>query len=251
MTILSSIIKANFVASKWFDSTFLPLCLAKDGNRDFIDNVAPLYLVPGLKIYDVGGGKQPFVSLDKKKILDLHIVGLDIDQDELNRAPLGAYDEMMCIDISQVSGKSDGDLVICQAVLEHVRDTENAMKSISSLLKPGGKALIFVPSRNAVFARLNLMLPERVKRSLLFAIYPQTRTAQGFPSYYNNCTPRNLSSLAESSGMSVRKSYCYYMSGYFSFLFPLYVLWRLWILLFKTLSPAQASETFILVLEKN
>jgi SAM-dependent methyltransferase len=251
MSIFRTIINLNIVASRWFDKTFLPEYFSRDGNKDFVKNIAPDYLVSNMKIYDVGGGKRPFVDFETKKLLGLYVVGVDISQDELDQAPVGVYDGIICADISRVSGDGDGDLVICQAVLEHVSDTEQAMTSISSLLKPGGLALIFVPSRNAIFARLNVMLPERVKKWLLYFIYPHSMGAQGFPSFYNNCTPRDLIRLAELNGMVVRKSYLYYMSSYFSFLFPLYVLWRLWIVFFKAVSPVQASETFILILEKN
>src|SRR5262249_9719381 len=72
-------------------------------------------------------------------------------------------------------GSSEADLVICQAVLEHVADTGSAMSCIASMLKPGGVALLFIPSRNAAFARLNLALPSGFKRALLHGLYPSTR----------------------------------------------------------------------------
>lgn len=176
---------ANISLSQWFDRTFLSSSFLKDGNCDFIYDLAPSYLCQGMKIYDVGGGKQPFVSIEKKSDLGLKIVGIDISQSELDRAPGGAYDEVLCGDIANIKGHADGDLVICQAVLEHVKDTEGAMRSVASLLKPGGKALIFVPSRNAIFARLNILLSEEIKRKLLYSVYPSARAAQGFPSFYN------------------------------------------------------------------
>ena len=41
------------------------------------------------------------------------MVGLDIDADELARAPPGAYDETVCADITRHVGKGDADLVVC------------------------------------------------------------------------------------------------------------------------------------------
>ncbi len=72
--------------------------------------------------------------------------------------------------------------MICQALLEHVPSTERAFRAIGSLLKPGGLALIFAPSRNAVFARLNLLLPQRLKRAILFAVFPESRYRDGYSS---------------------------------------------------------------------
>lgn len=250
MKLMRKFINANIAMSKWFDQRFLPMPFCIDGNSDFIRNVAPPYLLRGSKIYDVGGGKQPYISVDQKHALSLYVVGIDISQKELDRAPAGAYDETMCADITRVFGYGDGDVVICQAVLEHVRDTEKALASIASLLKPGGKALIFVPSRSAIFARLNILLPESIKRKLLHTIFPHTKEAQGFPSYYDRCTPKEFLGMAKANQMAEIKAFYYYVSSYFSFFFPVYFIWRLWIVIFAALAGRQAAETFSLVLER-
>jgi len=247
---LRSLINANIRLSKWFDRQFLPSSFVKDGNQDFIFEMAPSYLRQGMKIYDVGGGKQPFVDTNKKSDLCLTVVGIDISQPELDLAPVGAYDETVCADIANVHGLADGDMVLCQAVLEHVQDTEGAMRSIASLLKPGGKALIFVPSRNAVFARLNILLPENIKRKILYGVFPNTRTAQGFHSFYHRCTPDDFIAMAKHNGLAVVESRYYYISSYFSFLFPVYLVWRIWVVLFKSIVGHQAAETFSMVLVK-
>ena len=250
MSVLRKFLNANISLSKWFDRRFLSPSYLIDGNKDFINQMAPSYLLQGMKIYDVGGGKQPFVDVNKKNQLSLTVVGIDISQSELSRAPIGGYDETVCADIANVQGKGDGDLVICQAVLEHVKDTEGAMRSIATLLKPGGKALIFVPSRNAIFARLNILLPESVKRKILFSVFPSTSVAQGFPSFYHKCTPNDFILMAKKNGLVAGESRYYYISSYFSFLFPVYLIWRLWIMLFKAIAGHQAAETFSMVLIK-
>lgn len=243
-------IDANIAISRWFDNSFLPSSYLMDGNQQFIKSIAPRYISPGLKIYDVGGGKQPYLNVSIKNKFGLYVVGIDIDGQELESAPKGAYDETICADISNLKGRGDGDVVICQAVLEHVQDTDRAISSIATLLKPGGKVLIFVPSRNAIYATLNRVLPEYIKQSILWSLYPRTRHGQGFKSYYHKCTPNDLIRTLEACGMVLLESHYYYISSYFSFFFPVYILWRIWILLFKFFSGNQAAETFTLVLEK-
>ena len=250
MSIVRSFMNLNVRLSQWFDRIFMPVEYLKDGNQDFIKAFAPSYLKSGQKIYDVGGGKQPFVSLEKKTANQMTVVGIDISATELARAPAGAYDESVCADIADYQGRGDGDIVICQAVLEHVQNTEGAMQSIASILKPGGRALIFVPSRNAVFARLNLLLPQTLKQKILFAVYPSTRAAQGFPSYYHRCTPNDLVAMAKTNGMTLETGRYYYISSYFSFLFPVYLVWRIWMVLFKAAAGRQAAETFSFALIK-
>lgn len=250
MKIIRSFITWNVSISKWFDRKFLPPALLLDGNQDFLLNFAPKYLSSNQKIYDVGGGKQPYIDVTKKQRLNLTVIGVDISASELAKAPSGAYDETICADIAQYKGRNDGDIVICQAVLEHVKDTPGAIASISSLLKPGGKALIFVPSRNALFARLNLLLPQKIKERILFSVYPTSRAAQGFPSFYYRCTPDDFIALANASNMELTAAKYYYISSYFGFFFPLYVVWRIWILLFKLVAGHQAAETFSMMLVK-
>lgn len=221
-----------------------------DGNQDYINSLVPSYLKENLIIYDVGGGKGPYLSADKKNALNATVVGLDIDKEELHQAPEGAYNKIICADISNFRGNQDADIVLCQAVLEHVKDVENAFAAISSILKNGGLALIFVPSRNAVFARLNIVLPQNIKKAVLYYIYPNTARDQGFPSYYDKCTPLEFKQLARDNNFSVIEERFYFKSGYFTFFFPAYLVWRLWILLFHFLLKEQAAETFSLVLKK-
>jgi len=248
-SVIKKFIQANINLSYSFD-LILPKKYRIDGNRYFIDKFAPFYLQNSLTVYDIGGGKNPYISQETKHKLKLKIIGLDIDQDELNRAPVDAYDKTICADITEFRGQSDADLIICQALLEHVKNVDHAFAAIASILKPGGFALIFVPSRNALYARINLLLPQSLKKKILHTIYPKTRESQGFPSYYDQCTPRDFRRLAKKHNLNVEKESFHYISSYFSFFFPLYLLWRLWILGFHAVAGEQAAETFCMALKK-
>jgi SAM-dependent methyltransferase len=228
----------------------LPKKYSVDGNQDFVKAFIPKYFKENLKIYDVGGGKNPYLDPEKKRILNATVSGLDIDERQLDSAPIGAYDRIIASDITKFQGNSDADLVICQALLEHVRDTEKAFAAISSILKPGGVALIFVPSRNAIYSRINILLPQSVKKWVLHTLYPATKGKQGFHAYYDKCTPRDFRRLSERNGLSVVEERHYFISSYFSCLFPIYLMWRAWILTFHFLSKEQAAETFAMCLRK-
>jgi trans-aconitate methyltransferase len=242
-------INANIAASRAFDN-LLPEKYRIDGNRDFANRIVPAALSEHFKIYDVGGGKSPCISYNQKIRHGLHITGIDIDANELAAAPYDLYDSTLCADITNYRGQSDGDLVIARTVLEHVKDTKAAFAGLASLVKPGGKILVFVPSRNAVFARLNLLLPESLKRKILFAVFPDKKELQGFAAHYDLCTPRDFKKLAAENGLTVEREYLYFISSYFSFFFPAYLIWRLWIFAFEYLAGEQSAETFALVLRK-
>jgi SAM-dependent methyltransferase len=248
-SLFRKLIASQIRLTRKFDG-FLPSQHLIDGNADFIDNLVPQYTFAGAVVYDVGGGKNPVIDAERKAQLGLKIIGLDIDAGELAAAPPGRYDHTICADIVSYRGARDADLVICQALLEHVLDTGHALEAIASILKPGGQALLFVPSRNAVYARINLLLPQRLKERILFGIYPHMRRSQGFLAHYDRCTPAALQALALRKGLRTVERPVYFQSDYFRFCFPIHALWRIWVLLFRSLAGDQAAETFSLVLRK-
>ena len=249
MNVVRKLFDSNIALSSRFDAR-LPEVFRTDGNTDFLNRFAPPFIGPRSRLVDVGGGKQPYLDARTKSALAVHVTGIDISQEELDRAPAGAYDATICADISIYRGATNADVIVCQAVLEHVPDVARAFAAFASILRPGGVALIFLPSRNAVYARLNLLLPEALKRRILFYIFPQARAAQGFTSYYDRCTPRDFQVLAESHGFTVEAMQLYYASSYFSFLTPLHIAWRLWVFLFRALDELRAAETFAMALRK-
>jgi len=208
------------------------------------------YVHKGFRVVDVGGGRHPFFSANRKSELALKVIGLDISMEELMKAPQNAYDELVCMAVENFEGTLDADLVVCIAVLEHVRSSRLAISSISRMLKPGGRALIFVPSRTALLTRRNLMLPETWKRRLLYFTFPETVKTSGFKSYYDDCTPRQVRANVESSGCTAERELYFFSSGYFRVFFPMHVCWRVWLVIFRLLRGKQAAETFTFIIRK-
>lgn len=251
--IIKKLISQQTSLSRGFDKAFLPEKFLVDGNQDYLKNLLPRMLerLPqGQTVYDVGCGKNPAISAEIKRKLQAKVIGIDLSASELGRAPAGRLDDCIEADICDYRGRQDGDLLLCQAVLEHVPDVDAAFASMSSMLRKNGVAMIFVPSRNALFARLNIILPQRIKLFLLHGIYPASRRDQGFPSFYNRCTPSDFRLLAAKHGFTVEEVRTYYVSSYFGFFFPLYLFWRIWILLFEKINSEQAAETFYMKLRR-
>ena len=243
------LIASQVALSSAFDR-LLPRRISVDGSKDFKQRIVPSYLRSGLVVYDVGGGARPCVDADTKRRLALTLVGLDVDEQEFTKAPPGIYDRAIVSDVAACREQRVADLVVCKSTLEHVENTEAALAAMARLLRPGGTLLLFAPSRNALYARLNLLLPERMKRGLLAAFFPGKADHLGFPARYDRCTPRNFRRFAlrqELEGIEVRP---YYASSYFSVAFPIYVLWRAWILAFRAVCGEGAAETFVLIARK-
>ena len=110
--------------------------------------------------------------------------------------------------------------------------------------------MLFVPSRNAAYARLSLVLPESWKKWLIRKVMPGSAHMRGFKAYYDRCTPRQFRAMADRCGFEVEEVKCYFISSYFSHFFPLYVLWRCWMRLFHLFNGENAAETFTMVLRK-
>lgn len=108
MRLFRRFVNLNRKVSQWFDRVFLPACYRVDGNRDYADNLVRSYVKPGDLIYDVGG--NPFFSAEEKSRFSLRITGIDISEQELVRAPAGAYDELLVCDIANMAGRHDGDV---------------------------------------------------------------------------------------------------------------------------------------------
>jgi 2-polyprenyl-6-hydroxyphenyl methylase/3-demethylubiquinone-9 3-methyltransferase len=247
---IKSFVSFNQNVSRWLNK-LLPESVCQDGNSFFRTRILPGLLQNGAVIYDLVGGKQPFVTSEIKTRWSLKVVGLDLSADELKSAPPGVYDTTIVADLCEFKGNSDADIVICQATLEHVHDTRGAICSITSILKIGGIAYIFfAPSRNAVFARLNLVLPQRTKEKILFLLLPETEGSQGFPAYYDQCTPSELEALFREFNLRVVERKLFYMSTYFMVFSPLFVVWRLWQGIFYLIAGANAAKTFIYVVQR-
>jgi 2-polyprenyl-6-hydroxyphenyl methylase/3-demethylubiquinone-9 3-methyltransferase len=247
-------INVNRWLSRQFDRLLVPARWRVDGMKDYVHEVVPPLVKSGMQVFDIGGGKRPFVGMQMARPSNVSVVGVDIDADELAQAPQGLYDATIVADIASPRGlkakNRRANLVICAALLEHVNDNHQAMKNITEITKKGGKIALFIPAKYAAFAQLNRILPEKLKRKILFSIFPESAHAQGFPAYYDKCTPSDFIKLCEQNKFRVELVRTYYQSTYFSFFFPAHVLWRIYQLFSYVVLRRDAAESFSIVAVK-
>lgn len=229
--------------SRRFDELFFR-SFSIDGNMSFVEYVRGL-ATPSMLVADIGGGKTPFFSAEEVSALGLRVTGVDMDVSELEAAPDGAYSDVIVARVEDVDGPPVHDLIVAQSVLEHVTDGERALLGISSLGRHGARVLTFCPNRRAWFAQLNLLLPENLKRAVLFHLFPSKRERQGYPAFYDGCTPSELTSNMSSAGIKEVEVRYYFVSSYFMFFFPIYLFWRLFTFPFMVIWPRMFCETFV------
>lgn len=249
-SILKPFAICNRAVSNWQKKTALRLFDRRSGGRDFRDRVLPGLLQEGQRVLDVGGGKHPAIDLATKRRLELYIVGLDIDADELKRAPEGVYDDTVVGDVAEATIPGQYDLIISKTVLEHTQQNERVIANLAGSLGEGGTMAHFIPCKNALFARINLLLGNNVSRKILFALQPEKKTTSGFKAYYEFCTPSQMSRLCEENGLQVDRLTAYFSSDYCSFFAPLYTLDIMRQLLMKMLCPQDMAENFIIIASK-
>lgn len=250
---LDKIVTLNKKASNFFDG-LLPGSATKDGLDMLIELVVADGALEGSKvIHDFGGGKHPFVGSYIDKPTDVRMFGFDIDIDQLNASAPGIYDKTIQTDLSQPMKKlrvPKADLSFCVATLEHVSNSEVALQNIYSQMNPGAKLYMFLPNRNSSFARLNMIIPEKLKIWLLRTFHPETGELQGFKAYYDRCTPAGVERMCRENGFTSVRTEESYNSFYFKFFAPLHIAWRLIQMLVKLIFGRAACETFVVIATK-
>jgi len=105
-----------------------------------------------LSVLDAGGGKGSFGYFIAKKFPEWNVVLADNDSATLSR---GRHIASACglwnltlreIDLRELNGDSQYDVVICSDVLEHLEDDEKVTEQLARALKPGGVIILTSPS---------------------------------------------------------------------------------------------------------
>lgn len=144
-------------------------------------------------VMEIGGGRSPMFDEDEIASMGVRYVINDISERELRLAP--EYVGKVCFDIAEPDDRKIPDhggqyeIVFSRMVFEHVRDTRQAYRNIHRLLMPGGAGLNFHPVLYCPPFVLNMLLPEKLSRSILKFFVP-IRTDVGvpkFPAWYDRC----------------------------------------------------------------
>ncbi len=172
---------------------------------------------------EIGGGRDPGFLPTNPALRGLSLTVNDIDQHELDCAPEGLA--KACFNIAGDLSEADAtpgsfDLMFSRMVFEHVDGVESAWNNIYTLLKPGGVALAFFPTLYAPVFMVNRMIPEKLSRAIVHALYPARRDGGSdpkFPALYDHCvsSERTLRPMLERAGFSDIHVQPFWGHGYF------------------------------------
>lgn len=144
-------------------------------------------LSPGVRILDVGSGRQPAV-LPNRRPPACTYVGLDVSGAELEQAPAGSYDEIVEGDITirDQSLENRFDVLISWQLLEHVRSLASAVENMRSYLRRGGTMVSLLSGGRALFALVNRLIPHGVAKRLMRLLLGR-EPGSVFPAFYDHC----------------------------------------------------------------
>ena len=177
-------------------------------------------LRPGLDILDVGSGRRPALDPDTRPPGSRY-AGLDICASELELAPRGSYSDHVVADVTQpvAALREQFDLIVSWQVLEHVRDTDRALRNLHDYLRPGGRLVAILSGRFSIFGMLNSVVPAGAGVWLMERLLRRPPDSV-FPAHYDRCHASALArALRDWSAADVRP--IYQGGSYFNFCLPL------------------------------
>ena len=124
------------------------------------------------------------------------------------------------------------------------------IKNITSMVKDEGRIYIKMPCKHALFAKLNLILPNKITNKIMPYFFPSKKNLSGFPAFYDKATPIEIIKIFKKEGFLLEEYNYVKWSTYFTFLFPLYFVWRI-ITLLQNLILKDYCESFEMIFYKN
>lgn len=140
---------------------------------------------------EIGGGRAPMLDEEVVHELGARYTLLDVDQTELDKAPL--WPDKVCGDIADADlrqSRSDRyDLIFSHMVMEHVRDARQAYANMFDMLRPGGIVINFHPTLYAVPFIINYLIPVQISRAFVQYLDPHRGNSGRpvFPARYSWC----------------------------------------------------------------
>ncbi|MDJ0388397.1 class I SAM-dependent methyltransferase [Roseomonas sp. E05] len=176
------------------------------------------------RVIDCGAGKSWQFPSYYKRWYGIHLIGLDIDPEEMTENP--DLDEKITCDVTESIPVPSGsvDLVMVSSGIEHFRDNEAFLRHAYDTLRPGGFLVAQFPGRYAPFAIANRLLPRKAAKSLIGLAMRDDADVLGFTAHYDRTHYSAYSAMAKRTGFDVvYHAPGYYSSSYADFFLPLWL----------------------------
>jgi cyclopropane fatty-acyl-phospholipid synthase-like methyltransferase len=152
-------------------------------------------LKPGVRILDVGSGRDP--TFQRAALPpNARYVGLDVSHSELLQAPDGAYSDVVVNDVGERMAELEGgfDVIVSWQVLEHVASLKAALDNMRAYLRPGGLLVAEFSGSYSAFALGNRLLPARLGQQVAGRLL-RVDEEDVFPAHYDRCSHHGVTRL--------------------------------------------------------
>ena len=212
------------------------------------------YLADNFTILDVGGGRRWQFQDERKNFTGLHVIALDPSEEQLSYNHDADQKILFAMGTDKRAPLDDNfvDMVTSHMVLEHITNNDLTIHEISRILKPGGKFISVMPSKFALFAVINQMMPNWLARKILFFFYPEKKEIGKFKAYYDRTYYPAMQKLLNRYGFSKTEFFfSYNQSGYFGFFVPFALISLLWDFLMYSFGVKPLSAYLCFVAHKD
>ncbi len=196
----AEIAKFDAIAARWWDpeGEFRPLHAINPLRLDYVDKRAPL---SGRTVLDIGcGGGLMAEGMAER---GAKVTGIDLSEGAIKVAKLHLKESGRQVDYRLVSAEALAaelpgafDLVTCLEMLEHVPDPGSVIRSVATMLRPGGQV---------VFSTLN-RTPKAFGMAILGGEYLLRLIPAGTHEYAKFIRPSELEAWARAVGLQHRHS---------------------------------------------
>jgi SAM-dependent methyltransferase len=160
-----------------------------DGTIAFYTRINAL-ITPNSIVLDIGCGRGTYIEDPVTLRRDLRIlrgkvikvIGMDVDPAAKDNP---CIDEFRLLDSDKWALKDGSvDLVVCDNVLEHIKDPEHFFQETSRVLRKGGYICIRTPNTLNYMALISRLVPNKYHSRVTAVVQESRKKEDVFPTYY-------------------------------------------------------------------
>jgi SAM-dependent methyltransferase len=214
---LRQLVKWNRNTARWLENRF-PKFFSGPSYKNELDQRIALQIEAAQPsvILEVGGIDRPLLSRGN----GYRYIGLDIEE-QPNCYQI--YDQFIVRSIEEPL-ELKVDMVVSITLLEHVPNNTAAIRTMYTVLNPGGAMIHYLPSKWHPYSVALRLVGPKLQKRLIAILRPDAISVTGYPAFFDQYSPAEFEALLVRQGfVSIDIKPFYRASDYFAFFLPAYL----------------------------